>query len=52
MGMTGGRIEEAEGEGYVGRPEVSTNLDPWELPDTEPLTRRIHGLVRGPLEKI
>ena len=24
----------------IGRPAVSTNLDPWELPETEPPTRQ------------
>jgi hypothetical protein len=36
-----GRIEEAEGKGYpIGRSEVSTNLDPRELPETEPPMRQ------------
>ena len=36
----GRRIEEAEGEGDpIGRPAVSTNPDPRELPD-EPPTRQ------------
>jgi hypothetical protein len=34
-------MEEAEEEGApIGKPAVSTNLDPWELPDTEPKTRK------------
>jgi hypothetical protein len=36
-----GRIEEAEGErNPTGRPAVSTNLDPWELTETESPTRQ------------
>ena len=35
-----GRIEETEGDGDpIGRPTVSTNLDPWELPETKPPTK-------------
>ena len=35
-----GKIEGAEGDGNpIGRPTVSTNLDPWELPETEPPTK-------------
>ena len=34
-----GRIEGAEGvDNSIGRPAVSTNPDPWELPETEPST--------------
>ena len=29
----------------VGRPSVSTNPDPRELPETEPPARSMHGLV-------
>ena len=33
-------IEGTEGDGNpIGRPTVSTNLDPWELPETEPPTK-------------
>lgn len=36
-----GRIEGAEGEDeLIGRPGVSTNPDPREIPETEPLTRQ------------
>ena len=39
-GRVRGRIEGAEGDGNpIGRPTVSTNLDPWELPETEPPTK-------------
>jgi hypothetical protein len=39
-------MEEAEEEvTHIGRPAVSTNLDPQELPDTEPPIRSIHELV-------
>jgi hypothetical protein len=32
-----GRIEGIEGESCpIGRPAVSTNLGPWELPEDEP----------------
>ena len=35
------RLEETEEEGNpIGRPAVSTNLDPWDLSDTEPPTRQ------------
>ena len=34
------RIEGAEGNGnLIRRPVVLTNLDPWELPETEPPTK-------------
>jgi hypothetical protein len=34
------KLEEAEEEGgLIGRPTVSTNLDPWDLSYTEPPTR-------------
>lgn len=34
-------MEEAEGEGNpIGRPAVSTNPDPWELPETKEPTRQ------------
>jgi hypothetical protein len=37
-------MEEAEEEGdTIGRPVVSTNPDPRELPDTEPPTRQHTG---------
>ena len=36
-----GKTEGIEREGYlIGRPPVSTNLDSWELPETEPQTRQ------------
>jgi hypothetical protein len=31
-----------------GRPTVSTNLDPWELPETEPQPKSRYRLVLGP----
>jgi hypothetical protein len=35
-GKVSGRIEGTEGDGDpIGRPTVSTNLDPWEAPETE-----------------
>ena len=35
------RTEGSEGErDSIRRPAVSTNLDPWELPDIEPPTRQ------------
>jgi hypothetical protein len=34
-------MEEAEEEyDPIGRPAISTNLNPWELSDTEPPTRQ------------
>ena len=34
------KLEEAEEESDpIGRPAVSTNLDPWELPETKPPTK-------------
>jgi hypothetical protein len=39
-GRVRGRIEGTErGGNPTGRPTVSTNPDPWELPGTEPPTR-------------
>jgi hypothetical protein len=36
-----GRIEGDKGEGIpIGRPAVSTNPDPLEIPETEPSTRQ------------
>lgn len=36
-----GRIEAVEGEGDpIGRPTISTNLEPREHPETEPPTRQ------------
>jgi hypothetical protein len=47
-GRVGGRIERTEGEGNSkGRPTVSTNLDPFELPEIKPRPKSIHGLVLG-----
>jgi hypothetical protein len=41
--------KEAEEEGDpIGRPAVSTNLEPWDLSDAEPPTRPIHQLIWGP----
>jgi hypothetical protein len=35
-GKVSGRIEGAKGDhNPIGRTKVSTNLDPWELPETE-----------------
>jgi hypothetical protein len=35
------KMEEAEKEGNsIGRPIISTNLDPWGLSDSEPPTRQ------------
>ena len=31
--------ELGEGLKVIGRPTVSTNLDPWELPETKPPTK-------------
>ena len=39
---TWGQIEGAEGDGDpIGRKTVSTNLDPWELPETKPPTKEL-----------
>jgi hypothetical protein len=39
-GRDGGRTEGAEGNGGpMGRPTVSTNLDPWKLPENKPPTK-------------
>ena len=39
-GRVRGRIEGAEGDGNsIGRPTISTNTDPWELPETKPPTK-------------
>ena len=39
-GRIRGKIEGAEGDGNpIGRPTVSANLDPWELPETKPPTK-------------
>jgi hypothetical protein len=47
-GWIRGRIEEAEGDiNPKGRPAVSTNSDPRELPETEQPTRSIQGSVKG-----
>jgi hypothetical protein len=35
------KLENAEEEGNpIGRPAVSTNMDPWDCSDTEPQTRQ------------
>ena len=39
-------MEETKEGNPIGRPAVSTNMDPWELPDTEPRTS-IHELFQG-----
>jgi hypothetical protein len=42
-GRAKGRIKGTKDDGNpTGRPTVSTNLDPWEFPETE------HRLVQGP----
>jgi hypothetical protein len=39
-GRVRGRTEGIEGDGNpIGRPTVSTNLKPWELPEIEPPTK-------------
>ena len=39
-GRVGRRTEGIEGDGnLIGRPKVSTNPDPWELPETKPPTK-------------
>jgi hypothetical protein len=39
-GRVRGGVEGAEGDGNpIGRPRLSTNLDPQELPETKPPTR-------------
>ena len=39
-GWIGGRLQESEEEGnHIGWPVVSTNLEPWDLSDTESPTR-------------
>jgi hypothetical protein len=44
-GRTGGQIEGTEwGGNFTGRPTVSTNLDPWELSETEPSTKECTGM--------
>jgi hypothetical protein len=49
-GRDRGRIEGAEGDGnHIGRPTVSSNLDPWELPETEPPTKDPTWTVLKPL---
>jgi hypothetical protein len=45
-GKVRGRIAGAEGKSNtIGRPTVSSYPDPWELPETKPPTKKIHGLV-------
>jgi hypothetical protein len=40
-GRVRGRIEDPEGDSNpTRRPTVSTNLDLWELPETEPPTKK------------
>jgi hypothetical protein len=44
-----GRIEGPQGDDNPkGRPAMSTNLNPWELPETEPPIKDHTGLVQGP----
>jgi len=51
-GWIRGRIKEAERESNpLGRPAVSTNPDPRELPETEPRTQNMHGPIQGPWHK-
>jgi hypothetical protein len=39
-GRVTGKNKAAEGDcNPIGRPILSTNLDPWELPETKPPTR-------------
>jgi hypothetical protein len=39
-GRVRGRIEGAEGDGNpIGRPTVTTNLDPWEVPEINSPTK-------------
>lgn len=48
-----GRTEEAEEDSdLIGRSAVSTNPDPWELPDTEPAIRQHTGADLRPLTHI
>lgn len=48
-GWIGGRVKEAEGENdCTGRPPDPTNPDSRELQETEPPSRSIQGLVKGP----
>lgn len=43
------KTKEAEGENNpIGRPAVSSNPEPRELPETEAPTRSIHWSVPGP----
>jgi hypothetical protein len=38
----GGRIEDGEGNrDSTGKPTDSTNLDPWQLSETEPLAKEL-----------
>jgi hypothetical protein len=42
-------LKEPKGDGNpVGRPTLSTNPDLWELPESKPPIKNIHGLVYGP----
>ena len=44
-----GRIEGVGKDGNpTGRPTVSTNLDPWELPETKPPTKDHKWVVHDP----
>jgi hypothetical protein len=39
-GRVGGRVKELEGyRDSTGKPTGSTNIDPWEVPETEPPTK-------------
>jgi hypothetical protein len=50
-GRVRGRIEGAEGDGNpIGSTTVSTNLDPWELPETESPTKK-HTPVQARLSR-
>jgi hypothetical protein len=48
-GRVSGRFGGPQGDGNpTGRPAVSTNLNPWQLPETKLTPKSIHGLVQGP----
>ena len=49
-GRVGGRIEGPEEDrDSIGRPRESTNVDPWELTETEPSTKSELRLNLSPL---
>ena len=52
-GLIREKLEEDEEEGDpIGRPAISTNLDPQDLSDTKPPTRQHIGAVLKPLTQI